>query len=47
MTFYTVIFGVSRAIGILSNLIWARAIMLPIERPGSVTLEKLEQMVRK
>lgn len=30
--FYTVLFGVSRAIGALSGLIWDRALMLPLER---------------
>ena len=37
--FYTTIFAVSRAIGCFSNIIWARAIGLPLERPGSITLE--------
>jgi citrate synthase len=37
--FYTVLFGVSRALGVLANLIWARALALPIERPKSVTTE--------
>jgi citrate synthase len=35
--FYTVLFGVSRAIGVLSQLVWDRALMLPLERPKSVT----------
>lgn len=35
--FYTVLFGVSRAIGPLSNLVWDRALGLPLERPKSVT----------
>ena len=42
--FYTVLFGVSRAIGVLSQLIWSRGLGLPIERPKSVTLEVLEAM---
>jgi len=37
--FYTVLFGVSRAMGVLSQLIWDRALMLPLERPKSVTTE--------
>jgi citrate synthase len=37
--FYTVIFGVSRALGVLPTLTCARAYGLPIERPGSVTLD--------
>lgn len=40
-TFYTVLFGVSRALGVLSALCWSRALGLPIERPKSVTSEWL------
>ncbi len=39
--FYTVLFGVSRAMGVLASLVWDRALMLPIERPKSVTTEWL------
>lgn len=35
--YYTVLFGVSRALGPLANLVWDRALGLPIERPKSVT----------
>eukprot|EP01104_Vermistella_antarctica_P019233 TRINITY_DN7436_c0_g1_i1.p1 TRINITY_DN7436_c0_g1~~TRINITY_DN7436_c0_g1_i1.p1 ORF type:complete len:462 (+),score=141.22 TRINITY_DN7436_c0_g1_i1:166-1551(+) len=35
--YYTVLFGVSRALGVLPSLIWDRALGLPIERPKSVT----------
>mmetsp|Transcript_20697 Transcript_20697/g.31646 ORF Transcript_20697/g.31646 Transcript_20697/m.31646 type:complete len:460 (+) Transcript_20697:583-1962(+) len=35
--YYTVLFGVSRAIGALSQLFWDRALGLPLERPKSVT----------
>jgi citrate synthase len=45
--FYTVFFGVSRAIGVLAQLIWDRALGLPIERPKSVTTEWLEDYVKK
>ncbi|MCX6257906.1 MAG: citrate (Si)-synthase [Bacteroidia bacterium] len=38
-TFYTVLFGVSRALGVLAQMIWDRAYGLPIERPSSQTLE--------
>ncbi|HLU16939.1 MAG TPA: citrate (Si)-synthase, eukaryotic [Edaphocola sp.] len=34
--FYTVIFGVSRALGVLAGLCWDRALGFPIERPKSV-----------
>ncbi|MEI6815167.1 MAG: citrate (Si)-synthase, eukaryotic [Bacteroidota bacterium] len=35
--FYTVLFGVSRALGVLTSLLWDRALGTPLERPGSVT----------
>lgn len=35
--FYTVLFGVSRSLGVLANLCWDRALGLPLERPKSVT----------
>lgn len=35
--FYTVLFAVSRALGVLSSLCWDRALNFPIERPKSVT----------
>jgi len=37
--FYTVVFGVSRSLGCLSNGIWARIFGLPIERPNSIDLD--------
>ncbi len=37
--YYTVLFGVSRAMGCLSQLFWDRALGLPLERPKSVTPE--------
>ncbi|MFK8101771.1 MAG: citrate (Si)-synthase [Saprospiraceae bacterium] len=36
-SYYTVLFGVSRALGVLSALCWSRALGLPLERPKSVT----------
>ena len=42
--FYTVVFGVSRALGCLSNGVWSRAFGLPIERPNSITIEYLEKL---
>lgn len=41
--FYTVLFGVSRALGVLSQGVWSRALGLPIERPKSVTMAVLEK----
>jgi citrate synthase len=40
--FYTVMFGVGRAIGVLSNLIWDRAVGQALERPKSLTIDMLE-----
>jgi len=40
--YYTVVFGVSRALGCTSALVWSRALGLPIERPGSLTLDAIE-----
>jgi len=37
--YYTVVFAVSRAIGCMAQLVLSRALGLPIERPGSVTLQ--------
>ncbi len=42
--FYTVLFGVSRALGVTANLIWARALGQPIERPKSMTMAMLEEI---
>jgi citrate synthase len=44
--FYTVLFGVSRAIGVLSQGVWSRALGLPIERPKSLTMEVLERKAK-
>ncbi|MCB0689396.1 MAG: citrate (Si)-synthase [Saprospiraceae bacterium] len=40
-TFYTVLFGVSRALGVLSALCWSRALGFPLERPKSITSQWL------
>ena len=45
--FYTVLFGVSRAVGALSQLYWDRALGLPLERPKSVTPEWLWAQTKK
>lgn len=41
--FYTVLFGVSRALGVLSSLCWDRALGFALERPKSVTTELVKQ----
>src|SRR3990170_1463129 len=41
--FYTVLFGVGRALGVTANYVWARGLGQPIERPKSVTTKMLEE----
>ncbi|KAI9759815.1 MAG: hypothetical protein M1840_003086 [Geoglossum simile] len=43
--YYTVTFGVSRGIGPLAQLVWDRALGLPIERPKSMNLAGLLNQV--
>eukprot|EP00617_Octactis_speculum_P021578 CAMPEP_0185754146 /NCGR_PEP_ID=MMETSP1174-20130828/12791_1 /TAXON_ID=35687 /ORGANISM="Dictyocha speculum, Strain CCMP1381" /LENGTH=464 /DNA_ID=CAMNT_0028432233 /DNA_START=20 /DNA_END=1414 /DNA_ORIENTATION=+ len=45
--YYTVLFGVSRAMGALSQLFWDRALGLPLERPKSVTSEWIKSQFEK
>ncbi len=45
--FYTVLFGVGRALGVTANYVWARALGWPIERPKSVTTKMLEEAVQQ
>jgi citrate synthase len=40
--FYTVLFGVSRSLGVLSSLCWDRALGYSLERPKSVTTENVK-----
>jgi citrate synthase len=42
--YYTVLFAVGRALGVVSNIIWDRALGYPIERPKSVTTSMLENV---
>ena len=44
--FYTVLFGVGRALGVTANYVWARALGWPIERPKSLTTRMLEEIVK-
>jgi citrate synthase len=44
--FYTVLFGVSRALGVLASLCWDRALGLPIERPKSVTTDLVKSWLK-
>lgn len=43
--FYTVLFGVSRALGVLASLCWDRALGMPLERPKSVTTELVKAWI--
>ena len=47
MNYYTVLFGVSRALGVLASLVWDRALGLPIERPKSLSTDMLMKMMKK
>jgi citrate synthase len=40
--FYTVLFGVGRALGVLTNITWDRGLGYPLERPKSLTTDMLE-----
>jgi citrate synthase len=42
--FYTVLFAVGRALGVVANIIWDRGLGYPIERPKSVTTAMLEDV---
>ena len=42
--YYTVLFGVGRALGVCANIIWDRALGYPLERPKSVTTAMLEDV---
>jgi len=44
--FYTVLFGVSRAIGVLSALIWSRGLGFALERPKSVTTDNVKKWLK-
>ena len=44
--FYTVLFGLSRTFGVLSQLLWDRALLLPLERPKSITTDQLKQLIK-
>jgi len=44
--FYTVLFAVSRALGVLSSLCWDRALAMPLERPKSVTTNLVKKWLK-
>jgi citrate synthase len=44
--FYTVLFGVSRALGVLASLCWDRALGYPLERPKSITTDLVKSWLK-
>ncbi|HRN80439.1 MAG TPA: citrate (Si)-synthase, eukaryotic [Ferruginibacter sp.] len=44
--FYTVLFGVSRSLGVLASLCWDRALGHPLERPKSITTESVKDWIQ-
>lgn len=46
-SYYTVLFGVSRALGVLSALCWSRVLGFPLERPKSVTTEWVREFLKQ
>lgn len=44
--YYTVLFGVSRALGVLAALVWSRALGFPLERPKSVTVQNVKAWLK-
>jgi citrate synthase len=44
--FYTVLFGVSRALGVLASLCWDRAFGFPLERPKSITNDLVKKWLK-
>ncbi len=44
--FYTVLFGVSRALGVLASLCWDRVQGMPLERPKSTSTEQIKKWLK-
>ena len=44
--YYTVLFAVSRALGVLASLCWSRVLGFPLERPKSVTTELVKKWIK-
>ena len=44
--FYTVLFGVSRSLGVLASLCWDRALGFPLERPKSITTDLVKKWLK-
>lgn len=46
-SYYTVLFGVSRALGVLAAMCWSRALGMPLERPKSVNTKWVKEFLSK
>jgi citrate synthase len=46
MDYFPVVAGMSRALGVMSSLIWDRAFSLPLERPKSMSIDGLKELVK-
>ncbi|GJJ09308.1 hypothetical protein Clacol_003530 [Clathrus columnatus] len=46
MKFYTVLFGISRALGVMPQIIWDRALGAPLERPKSYSSEAIDKIFK-
>jgi citrate synthase len=44
--YYTVLFGVSRSLGVLAAMTWSRALGFPLERPKSVTTANVKAWIK-
>lgn len=44
--YYTVLFGVSRSLGVLASLCWDRALGFALERPKSVTTDEVKKWLK-
>jgi citrate synthase len=44
--FYTVLFAVSRSLGVMASLIWDRALGFPLERPKSITTQLVKKWLK-
>lgn len=44
--FYTVLFAVSRSLGVMASLIWDRALNFPLERPKSITTQLVKKWLK-
>ena len=43
--YYTVLFSISRAMGMIAQMVWERALGIPITRPKSVTTEWIKKNI--